>query len=468
MKIKFTKFSLLFFILSAFIVLNACDEDDDSTISKEELIGDYYQLIDNDYTGTLAFIDSNTGVEYFIDDTVYGEANFNYSIDGNTLTLTYTQVTDSYQVYNEISAGTTISAGIKESNNQLIIDYEDVKYTYDKITGITDEVFGSWKYSNGDYTDIITFTTNYQGIESFTTEQDTGSGQFVFQIKGGNNMYMTYSIFYGDYKEYNEISGDLHNYVTIISIEDNQLTFKYRGENYVYTKINDDNTIDFSDLKGTWKMVNGTYTDIISFYNEDDQFTSYDNYGIETFIDEAETGMATFFWMVHANLVILDYSAGGYMCGDFESYNGISPSQSILTEASISGDELTFHYQGDDFVYTRLTDEDIIEKSDLAGTWAIQIDDYADTLELTYSDATYFFTDGFEKFSTTTQSGTADFSWFINGNIFSSWYFTLTGDYEAYNGISEHDFISNYISISGNQLTFEYEGEDFVYTKVTE
>ncbi len=467
MNYKFTNFSILLFILAVFMMLSSCKKDEDSSISSQDLFGNSYQLIDNDYTGTLVFQSDNQGVEYFIDDTVYGEANFTYSIEGKTLTLTYTQVTDGYQEYNEIGAGTIITAGIEKSDNQLILDYEGKKYTYNQIEGITDEIFGSWKFTDGDYTDIITFNTNYQGIESYTTEQDTGSGIFVFQIKGGNNMYMTYSIFYGDYKEFNDVSGDLHNYVSIIFVEDNQLTFKYRGQNFVYTKMNEDNTISWSDLKGTWKFTDGNYTDVISFYNEDDEFTTYDNYGIETFIDESETGMATFFWMINADVILLDYASGGYMCGDFESYNGISKNQSILSKASISGNELTFHYQDDDFIYTRLADEDIIEKSDLAGSWAIQIDDYTDTLDLTYSDATFFSTDGFETFSTTTQSGTADFSWFINGNIFSSWFMTLTGDYEAYNGISEHDFISNYVSISGNQLTFEHEGEDYVYIKVT-
>jgi len=399
-------------------------------------------------------------------DTIYGEAEFTYSVSGNTITFTYTKVTDSYEDYNEISVGDVLTLGINKTDNKLILDYDNVTYTYEKIAGITDEICGSWKHTNGDYQDVITFNTDLGGIESFTTAQDTGSGIFISQIKGGNHLYMTHSIFLGDFKEYNNVSGDLHTVVSNISVEDSQLTFIHRGKSYIYTKISNDSIVKLSDVKGTWKCTAGTYTDFIRFYNVDDLFSHYDNYGLETFIDESRTGMATFFWTVNADMLILDYSGGGYMCGDFESYNGISRNQCLLVKTSLSERELTFQYQDETYVYTRLDDDDVIEKSDLAGTWAIQIDDYTDTLELTYSDATFFHTDGLEKFSTNTQSGTADFSWFINGPVFSSWYTTLTGDYEAYNGIATDDFISNYITVSGNQLTFVHEGENYVYTKV--
>jgi hypothetical protein len=113
-----------------------------------------------------------------------------------------------------------------------------------------------------------------------------------------------------------------------------------------------------------------------------------------------------------------------------------------------------------------MSDTEEIIGEEINGTWVMIDGEFKDTLTYNYIP-NYSPIKGKDAFATNTQSGSADFRWYINGNMLITWYqmSDFKGDYESYMGIAEGDVFTNYVSISGNQLSITYDGTDLIYTK---
>lgn len=461
-------FKFILFVPVLCLLIISCKKEDNDDIppeTLEDLIIGSWQITDGDYSGTISFEESYNAKDYFFADTLAGSADFSWQLTDENLTMTIGNVTGDYEEYNEMGTGHILNSTISITNDQLSFDYDGEIYVYTRIPAenIIDDndLLGTWQMTEGNYRDLVSFElSDYaydRGVSSFIAETDSGAANFLWDVNGDMILIDYSDRIFGDYESYNEISYE-DAIVMNATVTDEQLTFTIDGTDYIYSRVPEENALYRSDLTETiWQITSGDYSEVLSFNFYDDL---YNDNGAHSFFDDGATGSTNDFqWTVCGDLITIEYRS--LMMGDYTAQTGITQNTTATYTISLSGNELTISSNGDDYVYTPLPDGDIVDESDLIGEW--QYSDaggYTGTIVFNEGLSTDTFTDG-------AQSGSAEFSWYLNGNMISFYYDgNMTGDYETYNGISQYDSFVMLISVSGNELTIEYEGESFVYTKI--
>lgn len=456
----------LIIVISLLTVLSCKKDEVDNEPQEtlEELLIGSWQITDGDYMGTMTFESSYNAKDYFKADTMSGSADLSWQLNGENLTMMIGYVTGDYEEYNEMGVGYTINSTISIVNNELTFDYNGELYIYTRVPdeNIIDEtdVLGTWQITEGSYKDVVSFELSdkafNEGVNSFIAESGTGAAKILWDVNGNMILIYYYGLLFGDYTSYNDVNfGDA--LVMVANVTDNELNFITDESVYTYSKVSEENAIYISDLNETiWQYTSGDYYEILSFnYGESDNINS----GASSFIDNGAAGATVdILWIVCGNLLTIDYRS--YMMGDYTAQTGISQRDVITYFISLSEDELTINSNGIDYVYTPLPGENIIERSELIGEWQLTDGDYTDTLAFNDGLSTDTFADG-------TQSGSAEFSWYLNGDMLTMYFDgTFTGDYATYNGIEQYDSYTLSMSIAGNELSIEYDGIIYTYTKV--
>lgn len=470
MKRHFNLTTLSSLLLALLLSMTSCSKDEGTeepiVTNAEKIIGTW-QITDGDYSGTITFEEGTLlAFDYFTEDTLAGVGLYEYRLNEDQLSMTFIMGQADYDEYNETATGVVINLVVEITENELTINNNGQVsvYTHLAIEEYVDknEIEGTWESSEGDYRGVINFEINTDmmhnlGTESFTAVADSGAANFVWNITG-NMIFVSYENqhMFGDFSSYNEISSDDMR-IAKLSTTENQLTFTVNGESYVYTKVSNDYIVNKNDLLGSWKLTEGSLTEIISFEIINTGGTG--NF-IHSFIDGNLNGeMDNNYWTVCADMFSIEYQ--GYPWDDYSSYYGIYPSDHTQLSMGVSllNDQLTFSDSDGNYTYSRMNSDEIVTNSELIGTWNISDGDYTGTLTFNEDNGVSdSFTDG-------AQAGTADYLCYYNGNILRLSCNSMTGDYESYNGCSLGENTYSFITLTGNQLTITNDGVDYVYTK---
>ncbi|HKL07329.1 MAG TPA: hypothetical protein VJ896_01065, partial [Bacteroidales bacterium] len=332
--------SFILLMLASLLLVSCKDDDYDpgSTIDSP-VVGTWMLSSGNEYVEVLDFRSEGDGILGIF----YQEINdpdpentriynlekiegFSWEIEDDQIVITFNNPVIVENQYHpiRINAHEPIILPFDVSNEQLSIAVTGQGNKYDLVPGEPlemSELNASWKYTEGDYTGFMSFSEGLGsglGSDSFIADDQSGMTSFRFLIVGSAVVLMypeKDKDFYGDYKDYNQISeGDIVAFPA--DIEGDQLTFTYNGEPYIYTRFDG---ISLSDIEGSWEYTEGDYTDIITF-NEQEQY-GISISGSEAFYTETESGFASTSSILDGNILTIRYNR---CLGDFESYNEIS------------------------------------------------------------------------------------------------------------------------------------------------
>lgn len=457
---------LVLVILMGMMACNKDESTEEPLVTNAEKIIGTWKMTDGDYSGTMTFkYGSLLAYDYFSTNIMAGVATFQYSLVEDNLTMTLIRGQGDYNEYNEMTTGDVISCIVEITDNELTINYNGEKFIYTRLASDEfvelSQIEGTWQLAEEDYRGLISFEVNSDladniGTESFVAATDSGAADFIWNVQG-NVIFVSYENqhMFGDFSSYNEIGSHLMK-IAEVSATDNQLTFSVNGESYVYAKVSNDNIVNKSDLLGSWKLSEGTLTEIISFniinVGEVGNFK-------HSFIDGNLNGeIDNNYWTVCGDMFSIEYQ--GFPYDDYSSYYGVNPMSHTQLSMGVSllNDQLTFTTSDGNYTYSRMNSDELVTKSELNGTWNIIDGNYAGTLIFNNGNVSDSFTDGI-------QAGTADYACYFNGNILRLYCNSMTGDYESYNGCSPGENIYSFISLTGNQLTITSNGVDYVYTK---
>lgn len=461
------KLSFLTSLIVLFGIM-ACNKDESidepEKNNLEKIIGTW-QITDGNYNGTITFEEGSLlAFDYFTSDTLAGVGFFEWRLNEDQLTLTLLAEEGDYDTYNEMTTNSIINAVVGITDNELTINTNSETYIYsrlapEKFVDKTD-IEGTWESVEGDYRGLITFDINSDmrdnlGVESFTATTNSGATNFVWDITG-NMIFVNYDHMkmYGDYSDYNEVANDDLT-IAKVNATDTELTFTVGGESYVYTRFSNENVVSKSDLIGTWKKTEGTLSEVISF-----EIINRGGAGNvkHSFIDGDSKGYTEWnYWTISGDLFTIEYQS--LFEDDYSSYYGVTIAQSQTMDIAYTNNQITFSDSDGDYIYTRINPDEIINSSDLTGTWTRADANYSGTLIFTGDDTVS------DSFTDEAQSGTAEIAYDIHGDILRLKYLTMNGDYESYNGYSINENNYSFIGLTGNQLTITNDGIDYIYTK---
>lgn len=462
------KLRFLPYLILGILSMTACNKnegiEEDKKPNIEKIIGTW-QLTDGDYNGTITFEEGTLlAYDYFTHETHAGISMYEWSLVDNQLSMTLFTAKGDYCDYNEIAIGAVRNYIVEVTDNELTINYDGVAYLYTRLASenfISEtDIEGSWEIEDGNYRGLITFDViseswNNIGAEAFMASADSGAANFSWNVNG-NWVFVSYEHLFGDFESYNEIGAN-KLIISKVSTADNKITFSVNDESYIYTRVLENNILSKNDLLGSWKLTEGTQTEIISF-NLSNYYSSGSS--SHSFIDGTLSGVSIYnYWTVSGDIFTIRYQGGVF--DDYSSNFGIEAGESISTRISSSNNQITFHTTDGDYSYTHMAENEIITNSEIVGTWEITDGDY--TGELIFNENGT----GSDSFIDGTQSGTADFACIFNGNMLRLNYTSTTGNYESYNQISSGESIYMLLSLAGNQLTFTNDGVNYVYTKKT-
>lgn len=449
-------FSLL--LMSLLLILVACEkesaDDDQQTTLNDQMLGTW-QFTNENYAGLTEYRSNGNGTDVFIhkkqidmgENTEYiqltGTAEFKWNFENDELHIEYISLSDYYQEYNELSVGTNITVPIDINDNSLSMNYQGEIITYTKIPGnsvMADDLKKSWQITDGDYTGFFTIE-DIRFWDSFIDGNQNGMGSGLC-LHVGNAIIIGYEELYGNYEIYNQIPQSTIM-ILPISISDNNLAFKYGEEEYVYSLFD-----EMIDISGSWQHVDGNYSGILTF----DGLWGFN----EAFTDEENIGSSQGFCFLNGNILTMQYRE---LYADFETYNDIQYNTTYTMFISRGENQLLFNLNSNSYEYTFF--DNSINPDDLQGSWEIELGDYSGVM-------TFDGNMGTDTFSDVTQSGSANFSWFISGNIITLTFNSLEGDYESYNGISHAESIISPISLNNNELIFHFADDDYTYTFISE
>jgi hypothetical protein len=467
MKNNFKLVFLPLLLLSVLLGMMSCNKDTEDPYESniEKIIGTW-KMKDGNYSGTMTFNSSFLAYDYFTSETKAGVGLFDWIIADDVLTMSLIVGQGDYNEYNEMPNGTGLNALVEITEDELTIEHNGEVFVYtrlapDKFVELT-EIEGTWQSTDVDSRGVITFDVNSDiwdniGTESFVTATDSGAADFIWNVTG-NMIFMSYENqqMFGDFSSHNEVNPNGMRIVEL-SATDNQLTFFVDGDSYIYTRVSSDHIVSKSDLLGSWKLSDGTLTEIISF---DIVNTIESGKFKHSFIDGDYNGeIDNNYWTVSGDIFSLEYQ--GFPEDDYTDYYGVSSGDHTQLTMGVSyvNDQLTFSNAEGSYTYTRMDSIEIFDQSELIGSWEITIDDYSDTLTFTSDNKAR------DSFSDGDQSGAAVYSCYYNGNILRMHCGSMTGNYESYYGYSLGENIYSFLSLTDNQLTITNEGVDYVYTK---
>ncbi len=316
----------------------------------------------------------------------------------------------------------------------------------------TEKIIGTWQIMDGDYNGTITFEEgSLLAYDYFTHNLHAGISMHEWSLVG-NQLSMSLFTAGGDYSDYNEMPiGTVRNYV--VEITDNELTINYKGVPYVYTRLASDSIISETEIDGSWQSTEGSSDRIISFNTGNIR-----NIGVESYMSVEDSGAVNFLWDINGNMINISNS---HYYGDYKI------KKLAVSKVSIADNKLTFLLNGESNTYTRVSEDNILSKNDLLGSWKLTEGTQNEILSfdlLNYSNAgssTHSFIDG-----TLSGLSVSNF-WTVSGDIFSIKYQGgFYDDYSSNFGINAGESISTRISSSNNQITFYTSEGDYTYTRM--